>query len=157
MKVLYIDMDGVVANFDKTFKLRDPTLDTNDGPNYEERSARVYKIALKEPNIFLEFEPIEGSIEAINKLFNHFNIYFLSTPMWDLPTSFTDKRLWLEKYFGEKVKDRLILTKRKDLNIGDYLIDDTTRNGVDKFTGEHLHFGTKDYPDWDSILKKLIN
>ena len=73
-----------------------------------------------------------------------------------LPESHMGKRIWLEKYFGKLANKKLILTHRKDLNIGKYLIDDRIKNGVDKFTGEHLHFGTDKYPDWDSILNKLL-
>jgi hypothetical protein len=47
--------------------------------------------------------------------------------------------------------------------IGDYLIDDRLKNGAGKFKGELIHFGydyvndkINPYPDWDSVLKKLL-
>jgi 5'(3')-deoxyribonucleotidase len=76
--------------------------------------------------------------------------------MWEVPESFMDKRKWIERYFGESAKKKLILTHRKDLCIGDYLIDDRIKNGVDKFTGEHIHFATSQFPDWESVLHYLI-
>jgi 5'(3')-deoxyribonucleotidase len=75
--------------------------------------------------------------------------------MYDIPESYTDKRLWLEKHYGDLVKKRLILTNRKDLAIGDFLIDDRLKNGSEKFTGELIHFGTKAFPDWQSVVKYL--
>ena len=57
----------------------------------------------------------------------------------------------------------MFVTHRKDLLIGDYLIDDRTANGAGEFKGELLHFGwnyekkvLNKYPDWDSILKILL-
>ncbi len=65
------------------------------------------------------------------------------------------KRIWIEKHFGLKAKKRLILTHRKDLNIGDYLIDDRLRNGASEFKGEHIHFATEKFPDWECTFEYL--
>ena len=56
---------------------------------------------------------------------------------------------------GDPAYKRLILTHNKQLNIGDYLIDDRTKNGAGEFTGEHIHFGTEKFPDWKSVLDYL--
>jgi 5'-nucleotidase len=50
----------------------------------------------------------------------------------------------------------MFVTHRKDLLSGDYLIDDRTANGAGEFKGELLLFGGNDYPDWNSILQKLL-
>jgi 5'(3')-deoxyribonucleotidase len=57
----------------------------------------------------------------------------------------------------------MFITHRKDLLIGDYLIDDRLANGAESFKGELIHFG-KDYktfepnpfPTWESVLKYLL-
>ncbi len=155
-KILYIDMDGVVADFDKAIKTFCPELETSDNfSDYESRSKKVDSICELNPDIFHNLPPIENAIGSVKKLSELFEVYFLSTPMWNVPNSFTGKRIWIENYFGEFAYKRLILTHRKDLNIGDYLIDDRLRNGVDKFTGKHIHFGTLDFPDWDSVVEYL--
>jgi len=51
---------------------------------------------------------------------------------------------------------RLILSHHKNLNVGDYLIDDRPANGADKFTGEWIHFGQDPFPDWKSVTDYLI-
>jgi 5'-nucleotidase len=51
---------------------------------------------------------------------------------------------------------KLILTHRKDLLIGDYLIDDRTKNEAAEFQGKHLHIFSDAYPTWDSVLEELI-
>ena len=57
----------------------------------------------------------------------------------------------------------MFITHRKDMLIGDYLIDDRLANGAENFNGILLRFGW-DYEnkkwnqcrDWDSILKILL-
>ena len=51
----------------------------------------------------------------------------------------------------------MILTHNKNLSIGDFLVDDRLKNGVDKFKGEHIHFGTEKFPDWEVTLKYLLS
>jgi 5'-nucleotidase len=150
--LLYVDMDGVIADFDAVISKYNPAVDTSRG---EFRDA-VDEICEANTRIFLEIEPIPGGIEAVNILKDHYDIYFLSTPMWNVPDSFGDKRIWLEKHFGSFAHKRLILTHRKDLNLGKYLIDDRKTNGSEAFTGEHIHFGTDQFPTWDSVLKYLL-
>lgn len=152
-KIVYIDMDGVTCNFNKAMKEYDPTLDLHHPENWD----LVGKIAAEHKRLFFILEPIDGAIEAINRLLDNpkFDVYFLSTPMWEQPESYTGKRYWLGKHFGDKVTNRLILSKRKDLNIGDYLIDDTFRNGAGDFTGEHIHFGGDEYPTWKEVITYL--
>jgi hypothetical protein len=35
------------------------------------------------------------------------------------------------------------------------LIDDRTARGADHFAGEHIHFGIKKFPVWQSVMKYL--
>ena len=63
--------------------------------------------------------------------------------------------LWFQKYLGESAYKRLILSHHKNLNDGQYLIDDRTKNGVDRFAGEHIHFGTERFPDWPAVVAYL--
>jgi 5'(3')-deoxyribonucleotidase len=50
---------------------------------------------------------------------------------------------------------RLILTHRKDLLKGDYLIDDRPNNGAEAFDGQLLKFGGDSYKDWNDVLNYL--
>jgi 5'-nucleotidase len=155
-KVLYIDMDGVVADFWKAIQLNQPKIDDQKYfPTYGDQEKEVDAICERNPHIFKYLHPIKGAIEATTPLFKKFDVYFLSTPMWDIPESYSDKRLWLERYYGDLAKKRLILTNRKDLAIGDFLVDDRLMNGSENFTGQFIHFGTQAFPDWESIVKFL--
>jgi len=96
-----------------------------------------------------------GAIDSFIELTNHFETYVLSTAPWDNPSAWSDKLLWIKKYLGKLAFKRLILTHHKNLNTGDYLIDDRTARGADLFSGEHIHFGTKKFPNWPSVMKYL--
>ena len=146
VKIIYIDMDGVISDFDKA---REKSLLKNTTP-YKGRPDRI-------PNIYKALDPIEGAIKAVNLILSNekFETFFLSTPPWDNPDAWTHKRLWIEKYFGEKARHKLILTSRKDLNIGDYLIDDSSRRGQPNFNGKWIQFGSDRFPNWKTVLDYL--
>jgi 5'-nucleotidase len=155
-KILYLDMDGVVADFDKAIDSFCFDLESyKTSPIFESRGQKVKAVCTAHPEIFHDLPVIEGAVEATKKLFELYEVYFLSTAMWNIPISFTGKRHWLEKHFGELATRRLILTPRKDLNIGDFLVDDRLKNGVTEFKGIHIHFGTPQFPNWEVTLKYL--
>ena len=89
-------------------------------------------------------------------LTEHFETYVLSTAPWDNPSAWSDKLLWIKNNLGEHAFKRLILTHHKNLNIGDYLIDDRKARGADLFGGEHIHFGAEKFLDWPSVLNYLF-
>jgi 5'(3')-deoxyribonucleotidase len=145
MKTLFIDMDGVIVDFMQSVK---------NHPEFEKYKNEIDAL----PDVFLNAFPMEFAIDSVGKLMNcgKYEVYIASTAPWGNINSLTHKRIWIEKYFGEKLKKRLILTHRKDFLMGDYLIDDRTKNGAGEFKGELIHFGTDKFPDWDSVLEYLL-
>ena len=69
-------------------------------------------------------EPMPGAIESFIELTKYFETYVLSTAPWNNPTALSDKLLWTKNNLGEHPFKRLILTHHKNLNTGDYQIDD---------------------------------
>ena len=145
MKTLYIDMDNVLVDF-PTGIARISDAQRNE---FEERLDEV-------PGIFSLMEPMEGAVDSFHKLAYKYDTYILSTAPWENHTAWSDKLIWVKKYLGTPAYKRLILSHHKNLNSGDYLIDDRLRNGAEKFKGEHIHFGTEKFPDWNSVLKYLL-
>lgn len=149
-------MDEVVANFKKAMTTLHPHTEHifNEEESYE-NGLIIEDCMIKSPRIFRDLEPIEGAIESVKRLSQYYEIYFLSTPFWEVPESFMDKRHWLEEHFGVMCYKRLILSHRKDLNMGAYLVDDRLANGSEKFTGEHIHFNTPEFPNWNIVENYL--
>ncbi len=109
------------------------------------------------PNIFSLMEPLEGAIDSFKILSQRYDTYILSTAPWENSSAWSDKVKWVQKYLGESAYKRLILTHHKNLNHGDYLIDDRTKNGAGEFKGELIHFGTDKFPDWKSVCSYLLD
>ena len=109
------------------------------------------------PNIFSLMEPLEGAIDSFKILSQKYDTYILSTAPWKNSSAWTDKVKWVQKYLGESAYKRLILSHHKNLNHGDYLIDDRTKNGAGEFKGELIQFGTDKFPDWKSVCSYLLD
>ena len=143
-KILYVDMDNVLVDFPSAF----PLLSEETLIEYEDRLDEV-------PHIFSLMQPMPKAVESFNELSGLFDTYVLSTSPWGNDTAWSDKLKWIKKYLGNTAYKRLILSHHKHLNTGDFLIDDRLKNGADKFKGEHIYFGTNEFPDWDSVVNYL--
>ena len=138
-------MDGVLVNFQTGIDNLEPKIRNKFKDNIDEA-----------PNIFSLMSPINGAIESFQTISEKYDTYILSTAPWNNPSAWSDKVKWVQKYLKTNAYKRLILSHNKNLNYGDYLIDDRTANGAKDFKGKHIHFGSKDFPDWDSILDFLM-
>ena len=137
-KVIFVDMDGVLCDYEGHCRELGVGVDETDGIN----------------GFFLDLKPLPGALEAYRKLNEVHDVYILSTAPWDNVTALSDKNAWLKKYLPEAYK-RVIYTHHKNLCVGDYLIDDRTKNGAGEFTGELIQFGTDKFPNWDKVLEYL--
>ena len=148
-KIVYVDMDNVLVDFPHGIEC----LSEEDKIIYEDNYDEC-------PNIFSLMRPLPDALESYRILAANFDTYILSTSPWNNPSAWIHKLEWVQKHLGsDKDKPaykRLILTHHKNLNKGDILIDDRTKNGADKFEGEHIHFGTPKFPDWKAVMDYLM-
>jgi 5'-nucleotidase len=148
-KIVYVDMDNVLVDFPYGIECLSEEDKIKYSGHYDDC-----------PNIFSLMRPMPGAIESFHILSEHFDTYILSTSPWDNPSAWTHKLEWVQKYLGATpdgpAYKRLILSHHKNLNKGDFLIDDRTANGADRFEGEHIHFGTEKFPDWKSVIDYLM-
>lgn len=144
-KTLYIDMDGVLVDFQSGID----RISQLDKIKYSYHLADV-------PGIFGLMDPLPQAIEAFHTLSEHFDCYILSTAPWSNPSARSDKIARVHKYLPKIAHKRLILSHNKHLNAWDYLIDDRLKNWAEKFPGELIHFGTKDYPNREQVINYLL-
>jgi 5'-nucleotidase len=154
-QIVYIDMDGVLVDLE-THIHETMKNDQFIGSFYKNSPDRI-------PGIFRNPPPMPDAIKSAMKLVDSgiYDVYIATAAPWGNPESSTDKRYWIEQYFGKIFRKRMVITHLKNLLIGDYLIDDRTANGAGDFgkltgTGEHIHFGTDRFPDWNSVLEYLL-
>ena len=146
MKRVFIDMDNVLVDFQSG-------LDQVSEEVKAEYAGRLDEI----PGLFAKMKPMEGAIEAVHELKKHYDLFILSTAPWKNPSAWSDKVEWVTKYLDDVFHKRLIISHRKDLCRGDYLIDDRGKNGTSEFAGEWIEFGSEQFPDWESVLRYLLS
>ena len=148
--IMYIDMDGVLVDFESAL--------TKVSPEVLEKFTGEYDNI---PGIFALMDPMPGAIEAVDLLKEKYDLYILSSSPWENPTALGDKLAWVNKYFGGEGREniffrKVIFSSVKHLNRGDILIDDRTANGAGDFLGRHIHFGSSEFPNWQSVLNSLL-
>lgn len=143
--IVYIDMDDVLCDFSGAHtaaRTADPTM--------------AYPQA--EYGFFQNLNPLPGAVDAVKALIasDNYRPYILTAPSIKNPLCYTEKRVWIENYFGEDFLNYMIISPDKSLLKGDFLIDDnTTGKGQDRFEGELLHFGSNALPHWEAVRQRL--
>jgi len=156
-KTLFIDMDGVLADFITEMEAwfeRYPHLKER----FENNPDHIH-------GIYRNLPPIEGAIEAVNKLAESgkYDMYIATTAPWGNPQASADKRYWIEDHFGSLFHKKMFITHNKNLLSGDILIDDRTKNGAGEFDGQLIQFGWNyekgewnPYRTWRDVLDELL-
>lgn len=140
-KRLYVDMDGVLCDFIKS---------------YNENFHPINNIYPQSNwGFFTNLSPIDNAVDTLKKLMGYYDVWILTRPSYKNPLCYTEKRIWIEKYFGLDFCEKLIICCDKSLLKGDYLIDDNLTDGQTEFEGELLHFGN-DFKNWEEVEKYLI-
>ena len=134
-KIIYIDLDNTLADY----------LGMANELRIDPDKAKYI------PGFFEILKPMENAIDSYNLLNEYFEVYILSTGTWSYPLSLEEKVEWVKKYLPNAYKN-IIFSHHKNLNIGDYLIDDSTKNGAAEFTGEHIQIHSDKFPDWNSVI-----
>ena len=145
--IIYVDMDDTLCDFSGAYhavKKNYPNIPFPQSQN----------------GFFATLAPLPNAIEVFNWLreLNFVDLNILTAPSIKNRECYSEKRDWVEHYFGEEFLNNLIISPKKDKNKGHFLIDDCHRGkGQEQFEGELIHFGSNDFPDWNSVKRFFEN
>lgn len=144
--IVYIDMDDVLCDYRKSHK------------TYIRKFPQV-RFPQSIPGFFENLRPVKDAVDSVNRLrkMERLDVYILTAPSARNPLSYTEKRVWIEKYFGYEFTKKLIICPNKGLLKGDILIDDNiSGKGQEAFEGKLIHFGSDEFCSWKRIMEILF-
>lgn len=115
-----------------------------------ERSKPVLFISLDDTMI----HHTSGIAKVVSELSWNYDVQIVIGVPYNKPEEFSSLSRWSEDNLGVPVWNRITSSNRKDLLLGDYLIDaHPESNFGDNFMGTLLHFGTDAFRTWEDVLE----
>lgn len=140
MHRVFVDMDGVIVDFD----------------GYAERLGLAGEEVKRRSGAYLEMDPIPGALAAVHTLLGlGFDVWIATKPPTGVPGAYADKVSWILRHLPE-LERRIIITHDKGLlgDEGDFLCDDRPHKaGCEAFAGTLLRF--VDGYHWPQALELL--
>lgn len=140
MNRVFVDMDGVIVDFD----------------SFREAAGATGDEIKKRPGAYLEMQPYPDGIAGVRSLIGMgYEIWIATKPPTGVAFAYADKAAWVMKHLPE-LKRRIIITHDKGLlgDVGDFLIDDRPHKAnCESFKGQLLKF--TDGRGWPHMLSLL--
>lgn len=134
---LFIDMDGVIVDFDKAKFEADLT------------GEQIKKM----PGAYFRMDPIPGALEAVNSAIGMgYDVWLATKPPTGYPHAYADKVAWVLRHIPH-LKRKIILTHDKGLLGGeaDILVDDRPHKAnCESFRGHLVH-----HKSWEETMRVL--
>ena len=152
MRKIFIDMDGVMADYELAF--------------WDRYIEGIMNFPQSQVGFFLNLKPIFGAIKHIEYMLknNNLDVYILTAPSYKNPACYMEKRIWIEKHFSLSFCEKLIICNDKSLikmDKGDVLIDDHKKGrGQDSIDGQLMHFNyttNSYYKGWMEIYTNILD
>lgn len=156
-KIVLVDMDGVICDFDihmfNEFRRLYPNEPYVLPTNRKKWAITDQYDALKRglgqciwdimqsQHFFETLPPMAGAVQALTDMAKLANVFLCTTPLLKYRHCVVEKYNWVNKYLGSEFISKIILTHDKTLVHGDILIDDKPYiTGAKKPTWEHILF-----------------
>ena len=138
MRKIFIDMDGVIVDFDR----------------YMAENNMTAEEVKKTPGAYYRMKPMHEAIDSACLLAGVYDVWIATKPPTGQAHAYQDKAMWVFKHMPEFTK-KLIITHDKGLlgDEGDFLIDDRPHKAnCYLFKGQLLAFGAlHQFKNWYDI------
>ncbi|MBN2107055.1 MAG: 5'-3'-deoxyribonucleotidase [Deltaproteobacteria bacterium] len=136
--IILVDMDGVLADFDRHFMVvwsarypDRPALDQSRRTSFyikdefKSEYRQDIQSIFEEPGFYLDLPPVSGAVAAMQAMKRTgYDVWICSSPKMNYRYCAPEKYQWVERELGTEWVERVILTRRKAMIQGDVLIDD---------------------------------
>jgi 5'(3')-deoxyribonucleotidase len=139
-KVIYIDMDGTIADF-------------NSAVGREVKSVTEKCPESLEKGFYRNMKVITGAKQAVALLEEHFDVYIATKPKSGNPHCLEEKMEWVREHFPS-LASKVFFTPNKNILQGHMLIDDHMR--WSEFNGKFVKFDTI-RTHWIQLAKQIIS
>lgn len=96
---------------------------------------------------------MSSAMKAFRYLFEHYAMYIVAPSPAYNPEYIAEVMRWAEDVVNVPAWQHLVLTNRKDLIYGDYLIDPSYEYGAADFMGTLIKFGSDTFKTWEEIIE----
>lgn len=97
--------------------------------------------------------PCGSAVKSFAHLCEKYNPYILIAGNYNQPDNLPALYSWIETNVGVPAWDRVIVSSRKDILLGDYLLDSfPQRHSSEGFMGTVLHFGDDPFRTWEDVI-----
>jgi len=135
---IYLDMDGVLADFDRGIRELCGAEPADQNNSTEEEDARVFAAVRSQEHFFRRLEPVPGAKDLFDTLYAAYGdrveiLTGVPSPRRNLPEAGEDKVIWVREHLSETVKVNLVRrVEKKNFCTGKncVLIDDLENNIV---------------------------
>ena len=156
LKKIYIDMDGVLADFDDGVRELLGLEPEPQGKQTQSFQNKMWQKLSEYGHFYRDLKPEKGAVEGFQKLFAKYGdkveiLTGIPKPRRNVPSAGEDKKEWVKKYLSDDVKVNIVYREeKKNCCLGkEYLLIDDYKKNTDEWI---LHGGTAVLFDgWDKI------
>ena len=93
--------------------------------------------------------PASSMLKAVEMLIENYQVYFVGQAPTNRHAYLSDTQAWIEQHVSTPAHDHVVFTNRRDMLLGDYLIDVSPAK---EFMGARIAFGSDEFKTWEDII-----